>query len=75
MGCFESEGYRCLNLSRHNFGLCPEGAVDVGEKGLAWQSHLMALNGDQLDPAYLKLNPNGVVPTLVHDGNVSSSRR
>ncbi|MBI4529321.1 MAG: glutathione S-transferase family protein, partial [Deltaproteobacteria bacterium] len=25
---------------------------------------------DQLDPAYLKLNPNGVVPTLVHDGNV-----
>ena len=30
----------------------------------------MALNGDQVDPAYLKLNPNGVVPTLVHDGNV-----
>ena len=28
----------------------------------------MALRGDQYDPAYLKLNPNGVVPTLVHDG-------
>lgn len=44
--------------------------LTLAEKGLDWQSHLMALNGDQLDPAYLKLNPNGVVPTLVHDGNV-----
>lgn len=26
------------------------------------------LEGDQLKPDYLKLNPNGVVPTLVHDG-------
>ena len=44
--------------------------LTLAEKGLEWESHLMALNGDQLDPAYLKLNPNGVVPTLVHDGNV-----
>jgi len=28
----------------------------------------MTLRGDQFDPAYLKLNPNAVVPTLVHDG-------
>jgi glutathione S-transferase len=28
------------------------------------------LEGDQLKPDYLKLNPNGVVPTLVHDGAV-----
>jgi glutathione S-transferase len=28
------------------------------------------LEGDQLKPDYLALNPNGVVPTLVHDGNV-----
>jgi glutathione S-transferase len=38
------------------------------EKGLSSTEHLMKLNGDQFDPAYLKLNPNGVVPTLIHDG-------
>jgi len=38
------------------------------EKGLSCTEHLMKLNGDQFDPAYLKLNPNGVVPTLLHDG-------
>ena len=30
----------------------------------------MTLRGDQFDPGYIKLNPNAVVPTLVHDGNV-----
>ena len=29
---------------------------------------MLKLQGDQFDPAYLKLNPNGVVPTLVHNG-------
>jgi glutathione S-transferase len=28
------------------------------------------LRGDQFDPAYRRLNPNAVVPTLVHDGQV-----
>ena len=28
------------------------------------------LAGDQLKPDYLRLNPNGVVPTLDHDGSV-----
>jgi glutathione S-transferase len=31
---------------------------------------LNLLAGDQLKPEYLKLNPNGVVPTLDHDGNI-----
>src|ERR1700687_92120 len=31
---------------------------------------LNLLAGDQLKPGYLKLNPNGVVPTLDHDGQI-----
>jgi glutathione S-transferase len=34
------------------------------------EEKLDLLAGDQLKPAYLKLNPNGVVPTLDHDGNI-----
>ena len=41
----------------------------LAEKGLDWESHLVNLQKfEQHDPEYLKLNPNGVVPTLVHDG-------
>jgi glutathione S-transferase len=42
--------------------------IALAEKGLAYDEHLMTLRGDQNEPAYLKLNPNGVVPTLIHDG-------
>lgn len=42
----------------------------LAEKGVEFDSKLMTLRGDQYDPAYIKLNPNAVVPTLVHDGNV-----
>ena len=34
------------------------------------EKKLDLLAGDQLAPDYLRLNPNGVVPTLDHDGNV-----
>jgi glutathione S-transferase len=44
--------------------------IALAEKGLPCQEHLMTLAGDQFDPAYMKLNPNGVVPTLIHDGRV-----
>jgi glutathione S-transferase len=38
-------------------------------KDLAFEEHRLDLfAGDQLQPEYLKLNPNGVVPTLVHGG-------
>jgi glutathione S-transferase len=40
----------------------------LAEKGLEWTSHPIEFaTGDHLRPAYLALNPNGVVPTLVHD--------
>jgi len=41
------------------------------EKGLEWDGEILDLHrGDQHRPEYLQLNPNGVVPTLVHDGRV-----
>lgn len=40
------------------------------EKGAAFESRLINLQAfEQHSPEYLKLNPNGVVPTLVHDGH------
>jgi len=42
--------------------------IALHEKGLTASDHIMTLRGDQFDPAYLKLNPGGVVPTLIHDG-------
>jgi len=42
--------------------------IALNEKGLEVREHLLTLRGDQHDPAYRKLNPNGVVPTLVHNG-------
>jgi len=39
------------------------------EKGLPYRSRYVELwRYENLSPAYLALNPNGVVPTLVHDG-------
>jgi glutathione S-transferase len=43
----------------------------LNAKGLPFaEKKLDLLAGDQLKPDYLKLNPNGVVPTLDHDGNI-----
>jgi len=43
----------------------------LAEKGMAWESRYVDPGFDkrqQHDPDYLKLNPRGVVPTLIHDG-------
>jgi len=43
----------------------------LAEKDLHFESHLVNLAAkEHLTPEYLRLNPNGVVPTLVHDGQV-----
>lgn len=44
--------------------------IMLAEKGLDWQGKILTLRGDQFDPEYMKLNPNAVVPTLVHDDKV-----
>ncbi len=41
------------------------------EKGLAWESHHLNLRANEhVTDEYQRINPNGVVPTLVHDGQV-----
>jgi glutathione S-transferase len=41
------------------------------EKGLPWDGKILDLRrGDQFDQEYRKLNPNSVVPTLMHDERV-----
>lgn len=41
----------------------------LAEKGLEWTDrHIDLFSDHQLKPEYLALNPDGVVPTLVHDG-------
>ena len=43
--------------------------ICLAEKSLDWVGHEMRFSsGDHLTPDYLLLNPNGVVPTLIHDG-------
>src|SRR5262245_21465311 len=43
----------------------------LAEKRLGWMSHhLDLMKGEQATEAYRQINPNGVVPTLVHDGAI-----
>lgn len=43
----------------------------LDQKGLDYETKEINLGaGEQHDPEYVKLNPNHVVPTLVHDGEV-----
>jgi glutathione S-transferase len=45
--------------------------IALGEKALEWRSHPLNLRlAETQRPEYLKLNPDGVVPTLVHDAEV-----
>ncbi|MVW84803.1 glutathione S-transferase family protein [Pseudomonas sp. PB101] len=42
----------------------------LAEKGLPYTDHRLRLEqGQHLTPAYIALNPNGLVPTLVHQGD------
>ncbi len=45
--------------------------LGLEEKGLEWTSHHVNLPGNEhVTSDYQRINPNGVVPTLVHDGQV-----
>jgi glutathione S-transferase len=45
--------------------------MTLEEKQLKWSSHhLNILKKEHITPEYFGINPNGLVPTLVHDGTV-----
>jgi glutathione S-transferase len=64
------EGATMLTL--YDFGnsvCCQKVRITMRAKGLDWEPIKVDLfKTEQYDPKYLKLNPKGVVPTLVHDG-------
>jgi glutathione S-transferase len=59
-------------LTLYDFGnsvCCQKVRITMRVKGLTWDSVKVDLfRAEQYDPKYLKLNPKGIVPTLVHDG-------
>ncbi len=59
-------------LVLYDFGnsvCCQKVRITLCAKGLEWRAIPVNLfTAEQYDPKYLKLNPKGVVPTLVHDG-------
>ncbi len=59
-----------LELYHNDTSTCAQKVrTTLAEKGLEWKSHHLDLRkGDQQTPEYLKLNPRGVVPTLVDRG-------
>lgn len=61
-----------LELYHNNISVCAQKVRHaLAEKEIEWTGrHVSLLAGEQISPDYLKLNPKGVVPTLVHDGKV-----
>lgn len=56
-----------LMLYHHPLSVCSmKVRLALEEKGLAWSGRVIDImrEQEQLDPWYLKLNPNGVIPTL-----------
>ena len=61
-----------ITLYHHGSSVCAAKVrLVLAEKSVPWEGiYVDILRGDQFDPAYMKLNPKAVVPTLVHDGKV-----
>ena len=61
-----------LELYHHGSSTCAAKVrFTLMEKGIEYRSHYVdLLKGENFNPAYLKLNPLAVVPTIVHDGVV-----
>src|ERR1041385_4830377 len=60
-----------LELYHNNLSVCAQKVrIVLAEKNVAWMGRNVSLvRGEQLTPEFKTLNPRGVVPVLVHDGN------
>ena len=58
-----------LILYHHNISVCAQKVrIALAEKELPWQGvHIDLMQGEHLKPEFLKINPRGLVPVLVHD--------
>ncbi len=59
-------------ITLYQFGnsvCCQKVRITMKEKGLSWEAvEVNLFRNEQYDHRYLKLNPKGVVPTIIHDG-------
>jgi glutathione S-transferase len=60
-----------LELYHNNVSVCAQKVrIVLAEKDVPWTSHHLSLAmGEHLTPQFKAMNPRGVVPVLVHDGN------
>jgi glutathione S-transferase len=60
-----------LDLYHNNISVCAQKVrVVLAEKNVPWTNHHLSLaKGEHLTPEFKRMNPRGVVPVLVHDGN------
>ncbi|MEM1261389.1 MAG: glutathione S-transferase family protein [Pseudomonadota bacterium] len=68
----EVKSYKGLHLYHSGVSNCSMRVrMTLEEKGQPWTSHhLNILKKEHITPEYFGINPNGLVPTLVHDGTV-----
>ena len=61
-----------IELYHNGMSTCSQKVrITLAEKGREFKSHHFNLRArDQHNPDYIALNPNGVVPTIVHEGKV-----
>jgi glutathione S-transferase len=61
-----------LTLYHNNISVCAQKVrLQLVEKGIPWEGREVDLmRGAHLTPAFLAINPKGLVPVLVHDENV-----
>ena len=61
-----------LELYHNNISVCAQKVrLVLAEKNVPWENrHIDLKRGEHLTPEFLKINPKGLVPVLVHDGEV-----